>query len=440
MPGELRIAVTGSAGVGKTTLTLALGRELGLPVIEEEMRAWLENARSPLGTLPARQAAQIVGDLFGQRLAREGSLRGFVADNCAADFAAYALQHGCADACPGLLADAQAHAAAYDAIFLLPWGAIPYERDGVRSASQGAELRYQLMLEALLERNARSRLHRVPQEIRGVEARVRFCLDRLGAARPRERRGFVSLVGAGPGDPKLLTLRAAELLETAEVVAYDQLVAKAVLERISPRAERIRVGHRAADGPRGDERLHPAVLERARKGMHVVRLKQGDPFLFGRGGDEAQELVEAGIPFEVVPGVTAALGATAYAGIPLTHRDFASDVVFATGHDLQGGRPSRSDWSRLAAGSGTLVLFMAARKLGANLSRLVACGRPADTPAALISAGTMPEQQVVVGTLANLAERAAAFDLAGPPALVVVGEVVRLREQLAWFERARERA
>ncbi len=403
------------------------------------MRAWIERARSPLAALPAERAAQVLGDLFRQRIAREEGARGFVADNCAADFAAYALQHGCADACPALLADAQAHAAAYDAVFLLPWGAIPYEQDGVRGASHAAELRYQLVLEALLERNARARVRRVPPEARSVEARVRFCLDQLGPARPRDRRGFVSLVGAGPGDPKLLTLRAAELLETAEVVAYDQLVARAVLDRISPRAERIRVGHRAANGPRDDYRLHPAVRERARAGLHVVRLKQGDPFLFGRGGDEAQELALAGISFEVVPGVTAALGATAYAGIPLTHRDFASDVVLATGHDVEGGKPSRSDWSKIAAGAGTLVLFMAAQKLGANLARLVACGRPADTPAALISAGTMPEQQVVVGTLATLAERVAALDLAGPPALVVVGEVVRLREQLAWFERARER-
>jgi len=241
--------------------------------------------------------------------------------------------------------------------------------------------------------------------------------------------GCVYLVGAGPGDPGLLTVRAAELLRTADVIAYDELVPRILLSGAGPSAELLAVGRRCHGLARDPLKLHPAVLERARAGRSVVRLKAGDPFVFGRGGEEGEELAAAGVPFEVVPGVSAALGAAAAARIPLTHREVSSDVTFATGHDLtRAAGPSRSDWAKLA-GSGTLVLFMASRSLAANLARLVEHGRAAATPAAWIAAATRPEQEIVVGTLADLAARVGERP-GDAPALVVVGEVVALRERL----------
>ena len=257
---------------------------------------------------------------------------------------------------------------------------------------------------------------------------TRPCIPVNGSAATVET-GRVFLVGAGPGDPGLLTVRAVELLRTADVVAYDELVPAALLALAAPGAERLAVGRRCHGRAREPVRLHPAVLERARAGKRVVRLKAGDPLVFGRGGEEAEELGAAGVPFEIVPGVSAALGAAASALIPLTHREVSSDVTFATGHDLtRADAPGRSDWARLA-GSGTLVLYMASRSLGPNLARLVAHGRPAATPAAWIAAATRPEQEVVVGTLADLAARVGERGR-GAPALVVVGEVVAVRERL----------
>lgn len=251
----------------------------------------------------------------------------------------------------------------------------------------------------------------------------------MNASQQASRIGHVALVGAGPGDPGLLTVRAVELLRAADVVAYDELVPAVLLELASPAAERIPVGRRCHGRHREPMRLHPAVLERARAGKRVVRLKAGDPFVFGRGGEEGEELAAAGVPFEVVPGVSAALGAAASALIPLTQRGVSSDVTFATGHDLTaGGGPGQSDWARLAGG-GTLVLYMASRSLAGNLARLVELGRPASTPAAWIAAATRPEQEVVVATLADLAARVG--ERSGEsPALVIVGEVVALRARL----------
>jgi uroporphyrin-III C-methyltransferase len=248
--------------------------------------------------------------------------------------------------------------------------------------------------------------------------------------------GRVYLVGAGPGDPGLVTVRGLELLRAADVVAYDELVPGAILALAGPGAERLAVGRRWHGRTREPLRLHPAVLERARQGKQVVRLKAGDPFVFGRGGEECEELAAAGVPFEVVPGVSAALGAAAAAWIPLTHRELSSDVTFATGHDLARAETrGRSDWARLA-GSGTLVLYMASRALAENLARLVAHGRPASTPAAWIAAATRPEQELVVGTLEDLAARVG--DRRGDaPALVVVGEVVTVRERLLALASAR---
>ncbi|PTL85638.1 uroporphyrinogen-III C-methyltransferase [Vitiosangium sp. GDMCC 1.1324] len=430
----LRIAITGSAGVGKTTLAHALGLHLGLPLVPEEMRELVVRTGKRLVELPVPERAKALRELWTVRRLREQERReGFVADNGTVDFAAYALQHGCAELVPDFF-ETPALAALYDAVFVLPWGVIPYERDGVRGDSPMDELRYQLVLESLLRRSVpASRLHFVPDTCVTLEERVRFCLEVLRRPREERRGGFVSLVGAGPGDPGLLTVRARALLQQAEVVAYDALIPPAVLAEIGPQAERILVGHRHQGATQAGYRLHPAVLEQARAGRHVVRLKQGDPFIFGRGGEEAEELREAGIAYEVVPGVSAALGAAAYAGIPLTHRQHASDVSFVTGHDIEGPR-SHTDWEKLGAAGGTLVFFMATRKLEANLARLVACGRGPQTPAAYIASATTPEQVVVVGTLETLAARVRERNVLGPPALVVVGEVVRLREHLAWFE------
>ena len=245
--------------------------------------------------------------------------------------------------------------------------------------------------------------------------------------------GTVYLVGAGPGDPSLLTVRAQELLRAADVVAYDALISDGVLAMVGRQAELVAVGHRGQGSSRAPYRIHPSVIAEAQAGRTVVRLKSGDPFIFGRGGEEAEELLAAGIPYEVVPGVSAALGAAAYAGIPLTHRDCASDVTFATGHDLLTGGESGSLWPRLARGRGTIVLFMASKKLAENLARLVDGGRAASTPAAYVACATGARQRTIVGTLADLVAKTADMDREDP-ALVIVGEVVALRKTLAWRE------
>ncbi|HET6146544.1 MAG TPA: uroporphyrinogen-III C-methyltransferase [Polyangia bacterium] len=248
---------------------------------------------------------------------------------------------------------------------------------------------------------------------------------------------MVYLVGAGPGDPGLLTVRALELLRTAEVVAYDKLVPEAILALANPAAERLVVGRLRGEARRAF-RLHPEVLARARAGRVVVRLKCGDPMVFGRGAEEAEDLVAAGIPFEIVPGVSAALGAAAYAGIPLTDRRCASSVTLTTGHD---GHPTEAEADAPSSapalpGRGTVVLYMGASNLADNLACLVAGGRAPATPAAYIERATERAQRVIVGTLADLAARVAGAD-PGPdgPAVVIVGEVVRLRPRTGWRER-----
>ncbi len=237
--------------------------------------------------------------------------------------------------------------------------------------------------------------------------------------------GKVYLVGAGPGDPGLLTVRAHGLVRNAEVLAYDELVPEAILALAPPGAEKLAVGRRHDDGPTA-YKLHPLVLERALAGRSVVRLKAGDPMIFGRGGEEAEELASAGVPFEIVPGVTAALGAAAGTGIPLTHRGCASDVTFATGHGVDGSHASHVDWDAVARTRGTVVLYMAAHKLRACSERLVAGGRAEATPAAYVEAASTPAQRVIVGTLADLAERVGPRETKAP-GLVIVGEVVARR-------------
>jgi uroporphyrinogen III methyltransferase/synthase len=251
----------------------------------------------------------------------------------------------------------------------------------------------------------------------------------VDAARPPI--GKVYLIGAGPGDPGLLTLKGKRCLEEADVVVYDYLANPRLLRYARPEAELVYVGKQAGKHTLPQDQIGCLLVARAQQGKAVARLKGGDPFIFGRGGEEAEELAAAGVPFEVVPGVTAAVAVPAYAGIPLTHRDFTSTVAFVTGHE----DPTKDDtsiaWDKIATGIGTLVFFMGVGQLPEIVTKLVSNGRSPETPAAAIRWGTRAEQEVVTATLATLAERCQGMK---PPALIVVGEVVALREKLRWFE------
>lgn len=249
------------------------------------------------------------------------------------------------------------------------------------------------------------------------------------------RRGCVWLVGAGPGDPDLLTVKAARLIAEADVVLYDSLIAPALLEAIPKTAERIHVGKRASRHTLPQEEINDLMVRLAGEGKRVLRLKGGDPFVFGRGGEEIAQLAEAGVDFEIVPGVTAALGCAAYAGIPLTHRDYARSVQFVTGHLKEGELDL--DWPALARPGQTVVFYMARTALELICTRLREHGLPEDWPAAMVVSGATPNQQVIVGDLANLPQVVADREPEGP-ALLIVGEVLRLRERLAWHERARQ--
>lgn len=245
--------------------------------------------------------------------------------------------------------------------------------------------------------------------------------------------GFVSLVGAGPGDPGLLTLRAADVLRSADVLLYDALVGEAVIEFVSRHCERIFVGKRGGNHALPQAEIETLMIERARAGKRVVRLKGGDVFVFGRGGEEAQALQRAGIRFEVVPGITSAIAVPAYAGIPVTHRDFNPGFTVLTGHEDPLKPASKIDWTKLADPHRTLVLLMAMENLPSIMQRLAQAGLVAETPAAVISEGTRPTQRTVTGTLATIASQVEREGLSSP-AIVVVGNVVRLRDEIRWFD------
>ncbi|PTD96680.1 uroporphyrinogen-III C-methyltransferase [Pseudothauera lacus] len=255
-------------------------------------------------------------------------------------------------------------------------------------------------------------------------------LPELAKVRPGPQCGHVYLVGAGPGDPELLTLRGARLVAGADAVVYDNLVSPLVVDLAPPEAERIYVGKKAADHTLPQDEINALLIRLAQGGRRVVRLKGGDPFIFGRGGEEMEALVTAGITVEVVPGVTAAAGIAAYAGIPLTHRDHAQSVVFATGFLKDGAL--ELDWPMLARPAQTLVIYMGISRLAEICARLIEHGLPAGTPAAVIERGTTARQRIAVGDLESLAARVAAAGIR-PPALTVVGGVVGLYPRLAWF-------
>ena len=245
-------------------------------------------------------------------------------------------------------------------------------------------------------------------------------------------RGRVSIIGAGPGDPGLITLKAVQCLAEADVVIYDHLVSPEILAHAGQAAEKIYAGKQGGDHTLTQGQINGLLVERAAAGKVVARLKGGDPFIFGRGGEEAEVLRAAGIPFEVVPGVSSAVAVPAYAGIPLTHRGLTSSVAFVTGHEDPTKEQSDLDWSALA-GIGTLVFLMGVKNLPAIAANLLRCGKPAATPAALIRRGTMPDQQTLTAPLDRIVERAAAAGFKAP-AILVVGAVAALRDSLNWFE------
>jgi uroporphyrinogen III methyltransferase / synthase len=241
--------------------------------------------------------------------------------------------------------------------------------------------------------------------------------------------GKVYLVGAGPGDPGLLTVRGLELLRRADVIVYDQLVNPVLLEEALPGAIKIFAGKQAGRHCIAQAEINEVLIGYARLGHDVLRLKGGDPFVFGRGGEEAEALADAGVPFEIVPGVSSAVAVPAYAGIPLTHRKFASSFAVVTGHEARKAQSS-VDWSKLATAVDTLVILMGLTNLPIIVANLLKHGRSPETPVAVIRMGTTGEQESVLGSLADIVEKSAAIE---PPALIVVGDVVSLADKLDWF-------
>jgi uroporphyrin-III C-methyltransferase len=247
-------------------------------------------------------------------------------------------------------------------------------------------------------------------------------------------RGKVYLVGAGPGDPKLLTLRAAELLAKADIVIYDRLVGSAILKLAPKGAKKIYVGKRSGKHEVPQDKINDLLVKAASEGRIVVRLKGGDPFLFGRGGEEAEILLEKSIPFELVPGVTSAIATPEYAGIPLTHRDYASSVAVVTGHRAgdSSGKPVK--WGKLASAVDTIVILMGMESLEAIVKKLVEGGLDPNQPVAIVEQGTTRNQRVFIAKLNTIVEEAKQKNVK-PPAVVVIGEVAKLGRKLAWFKK-----
>lgn len=251
----------------------------------------------------------------------------------------------------------------------------------------------------------------------------------------KKRCGKVYLVGAGPGDPGLITVRGKYLLEKAEVLVYDYLASKRLLKHVPKDAELIYAGKRGGvKHTHTQEEINQMLVDHALSGKVVVRLKGGDPFIFGRGGEEVQELYKAGVPFEVVPGVTSATAAATYAGIPITHRDYTASVAFLTGHEDPTKERSNIDWAKLATGAGTLVVYMGIKNLPVIVKNLLKHGRDPKTPVAVVRWASTPEQRTVIGTLETIADVVVEAGIK-PPSLIIVGEVVGLKEVIDWYEK-----
>ena len=247
------------------------------------------------------------------------------------------------------------------------------------------------------------------------------------------KKGKVYLTGAGPGAKDLISIKAIEKIKIADVVIYDYLANKKFLDFAKEEAEIIYVGKQGGCHTLSQEEINQLIIKKAKEGKVVVRLKGGDPCIFGRGGEEAEELIKEGIPFEIIPGITAASAASSYAGIPLTHRDYTASVAFITGHEREDTEYSKIHWDKIATGIGTIVFYMGVKNLPYIVENLIKNGRSPDTPVALIRWGTMPYQETVTGTLSTIVQIVKERDLK-PPAIIVVGEVVKLREKLRWFD------
>src|SRR5213082_2329993 len=275
----------------------------------------------------------------------------------------------------------------------------------------------------------------IHERTRSGNTEERSCdefIDAVPHAQEQSSSGRVYLVGAGPGDPELITLKALRCLRMADVVVYDRLISPCLLDEARSEAERVFVGKEPGCHSMKQEKINALLITYARQGHTVVRLKGGDPFVFGRGGEEALALADAGIPFEIVPGVSSAIAVPAYAGIPVTHRDLASSVTIVTGHQQHTNTPAAVNWEQLAKLEGTLVIMMGVETLGQISQRLLAGGLSLATPAAVIQQGTVPQQKVVTGTIENILERATAARIKSP-AVIVIGAVVNLSDPLTWF-------
>jgi uroporphyrinogen III methyltransferase/synthase len=256
-----------------------------------------------------------------------------------------------------------------------------------------------------------------------------------GTANTLSTSGKVYLVGAGPGDAELITVKGLRILRQADVIIYDYLVNKTLLDEARPEAEKIYVGKTAGRHTVGQQQIHQLLVQYARDGKCVVRLKGGDPFVFGRGGEEAQVLEEHGIPWEVIPGITSAIAVPAYAGIPVTHREHAAAFTVITGHEATTKEGTAVDWESLARLNSTIIILMGIGNLPIIAQRLMQHGRAATTPVAIIRWGSTPMQQTLTGTLADIAEKVQQAGLESP-AVIVIGEVVKLSQALQWFEPA----